>query len=191
MVFWMAWLIVVVGVSVEWSVTFWGASYLQSKLRMDAGLAASLLAIYLFATLAGRLIGSRLARTVAGSRLLSLALGVTLLGSVTFWLAPGDCWTVVGLVVSGLGIANLWPQAIAQAFSISPQQSDRVSAWVSLGAGLASCVVPLWLGTLANQIGLNVAFGIVPCLATTALAINYSVSTRIGSAAPHPKVKTQ
>jgi fucose permease len=170
--FWIAWLVVVLVVSAEWCMTFWGASFLQSKLHLDAGSAATLLALYLLSTIAGRFIGSRLTRVVTGPLLLLLALGVTLLGFSFFWLAPVALLTTGGLLVTGLGVSNLWPQAIACAFATAPQQPDRASAKVSLGAGLAISLAPLLLGTLANTTGLKVAYGIVPCLLITALVMN-------------------
>jgi MFS family permease len=171
MLFWIAWLVVVCVVSIEWCMTFWGASFLQSKLHLDGGSAATLLALYLLSTVAGRIIGSRLTRIVTGPQLLLLALGVTLLGFSFFWFAPVVLLTVGGLLVTGMGVSNLWPQAIAYAFATSPQQSDRVSAKVSLGAGFAISVAPLLLGTLANRTGLNIAYGIVPCFVITALVM--------------------
>lgn len=66
-------------------------------------------------------------------------------------------------------VSNLWPQAITHAFVTAPEQPDRASARVSLGAGLAVCVAPLLLGTLANTTGLQIAYGIEPCLIITAM----------------------
>ena len=170
-VFWANWLAVILLVSVEWSLTFWAASFLQSKLHIDAGSAATLLALYLLSTMSGRLIGSRLTRIFGGPWLLVSAIGVNLLGFSSFWLASNPLLVIAGLLLMGLGAANLWPQSITLAFAAAPQQAEQASASVSLAGGLAICVAPLLLGTLANITSLTIAYSIVPCLLITALIV--------------------
>lgn len=171
-IFWVNWLIVVLVVSSEWCMTFWAASFLQSKLHIDAGSAATLLALYLLTTIAGRFIGSWLMRLATGPLLLFFALGTALSGFLLFWLAAAPLFVVAGLLVTGVGIANLWPQAITRAFAAAPQQSDQASARVSFAAGLAICAAPLLVGTLANMTNLATAYATVPCLLITALAVS-------------------
>jgi fucose permease len=156
-------------VSSEWSMNFWGASFLQSKLHFNSGSAAALLAFYLITEIAGRLIGSRLTQVIGGRILLLAALSTTLLGFAFFWLAPTVLLTAAGLFLTGLSISNLWPQALTLAFETVPGQLDQASARVSLGSGLAITIAPLLLGTLANTTGLQLAYGIEPCLLLAAM----------------------
>ena len=180
-IFWVNWLAVVLLVSVEWCMTYWAASFLQSKLHIDAGSAATLLAFYLLSTIGGRLIGSRLTRVVTGPLLLFIAIGVTLLGFLSFWLATAPLLVIGGLLFAGIGSANLWPQSIAQAFAIAPKQADQASASVSFAAGIAICAAPLLLGTLANITSLSIAYGIVPFLLLLALVVSV-IATSMGNA---------
>ncbi len=164
LLFWLYWVVVVFSVAAEWSLTFWGTDYLHHVIALDTGVAATVMGLYLFGTVLARVLGSRLTRTVPSAMLLVAATGVALAGFLVFWLAPHGPLTIIGLAVTGLGIANLFPLALATGLGIAPESSDTTSARISLGAGLAIFVAPLSLGGLADHVGIRVAYGVVPLL---------------------------
>ncbi len=162
--FWAYWSAMILGVAAEWCVAYWGAAYLHRADGIATGTAATLMGLYLGATVAGRVVGSRLVRAVDSARLWAVADGVALGGVLLFWRAPGGPLAVAGLCVAGLGIANLFPLALATGLSLAPAQPDAASARLSLGAGLAILSAPLAVGALADHVGIGAAYGVVPIL---------------------------
>jgi len=164
LLFWLYWVVVVFGVAAEWSLTFWGTDYLHQVIALNAGVAATVMGVYLFGTVLARVLGSRLTRVLPSAALLVAAIGVALAGFLIFWLTPHGPLTFAGLAVTGLGIANLFPLGLATGLGIAPDSSDTTSARISLGAGLAIFVAPLSLGGLADHVGIRAAYGVVPLL---------------------------
>ena len=100
-----------------------------------------------------------------------LALGVTLICFTVLWLARSAIFNLLCVFVAGLGIANLYPLTLSIAVGMAADQSNQASARASLAVGTALLGVPLFLGWLSDQIGIQTAYGIVIVLALLALAI--------------------
>ncbi|MEO8397960.1 MAG: MFS transporter, partial [Chloroflexota bacterium] len=62
--FWAYWLVVVFAVSLEWCMVFWGADFLQNSVGLEKVTASTLMSVFFVAMVIGRVIGSRLTRTV-------------------------------------------------------------------------------------------------------------------------------
>ncbi|MEX3628914.1 MAG: MFS transporter [Burkholderia sp.] len=56
------WVLVILGISAEWGVGFWGAEYLKDTVAGNASAAATLMSVYFGGTVAGRLASSALLR---------------------------------------------------------------------------------------------------------------------------------
>jgi len=102
---------------------------------------------------------------------IGLVLGVILLGFPIFWLARSAAINVLGLFITGLGIANLYPLTLSMAAGVSAGQSNQASARASLAVGIALLSAPLLLGWLADRLGIEYTYGIVLLFAGLALAI--------------------
>ncbi|MBN1965535.1 MAG: MFS transporter, partial [Anaerolineae bacterium] len=170
-IFWVYWAVLLFSVAAEWSIAFWGADFLASEGGLQKADASSVMSFFFVAMVIGRLLGSRLTRVMDTSRLLLGALAIALGGFALFWLAPLGGLRIVGLFVAGLGIANLFPFVLAIGVSISPEQSDAASARIVLGAGVAILVAPQLLGTMADQIGVWSAYGLVAVVLVIAAGI--------------------
>ena len=160
-VFWFYWGAVALVVAVEWSMTAWSADFLVEvgELRKDD--ASMLMTLYFFAMMLGRLAGSRLTRYLDIERLLVVVLGIGVAGFAVFWLAPIVSIMVAGLFVAGLGIANLFPFLLAITMGTAPDLADEASSRLSVAAGLAILIAPQMLGGMADQTGIQAAFGLV------------------------------
>ncbi|MCA9982221.1 MAG: MFS transporter, partial [Anaerolineales bacterium] len=169
--FWLIWFVLVLGVSAEWCVVLWSADYLETVVGFARAEAALLMALFFSAAVIGRITGSRLTRTRPSETLLLGAIVVSAVGFVLFWQAPFTAVRLVGLFISGLGIANLFPLALSTAVNIVPEQSNIASARAALGGGLAIFFAPLILGGLADQWGLQTAMTAVPLLLAAAFAL--------------------
>ncbi len=162
--FWAYWLVILLGVALEWCVGFWGADFLVTVVGLEKVTAASLMSVFFVAMVIGRLIGSRLTHTIESRQLLVYAMAVVGAGFPLFWLAQVPVLNVLGLFLAGLGIANLFPLTLSVATSIDPEQSNRASARVSMASGIAILLAPQVLASFADQVGLFNAFGVAAAL---------------------------
>lgn len=168
--FWAYWVLTLFCVAIEWCVAVWSADFLHDVGGLSVVNAASVLGVFFVAEVIGRVIGSRLTHSRSSISLLLLALVVTLAGFPLLWLAPAAPLRIMGLLVTGLGVANLFPLTLAAATGISPRNADRASSRVALAAGIAIFTAPLLLGRLADTIGIQRAYGIIALLVVLGLA---------------------
>jgi fucose permease len=162
--YWLYWSILVLVVSVEFCIIFWGATFLETERGFSRADAAFYLSLFLGAMALGRLGGSQLARQVRSEWLVLGSVGVCGLGFLLHWGVTLPLFTIGGLFLAGLGMANLYPQTLALAIGAAPAQTNEASARASLASGGAILSLPLLLGGLADQIGLYYAYGMVAVL---------------------------
>jgi len=163
-IFWIYWAVIFFSVAVEWCIGFWGADFLENGVGLERVATSTLMAVFLGAMTVGRLIGSRLTRRVEAKRLLTYAGGIVMLGFPLFWLAQVPILNIIGLFISGLGIANLYPLTVSITTSVDPERSNTASARSSMGAGLAVLIMPQILGAIADRVGISGAFGVAAIL---------------------------
>lgn len=171
LLFWGYWLVVVLSVSVEWCLIFWGADFLENQAGLARVDAATAMSVFFGAMIVGRFWGSRLTRTTPGANLLTLALSTALVGFPLFWLARSPVLNIVGLFITGLGVANLFPLTLSVAVGVAARQIDQASARLSMGGGTAILLAPLVLGWFADQVGIYLAYGLVVVLLVAALSL--------------------
>jgi fucose permease len=169
--YWMFWSLIALETGAEWSVVYWGASFLATDSPLSKANAATAMAAFFLAMLIGRAVGSRLTRALPALLVLAVSLGIALVGFPLFWLVPLPLSRVVGLFIVGFGLANVYPLGVALATGAAPGQADRASARLSVAAGLSALIAPFILGALADHIGIGQAFGIaIPLLLLALLA---------------------
>jgi fucose permease len=171
--------------AVEWSVAYWGTSFLEGEAGLQASDAATLMGAYFVALLFGRIVGSRLARKVRPGALLVGAVTLSAAGFLPFWLAPlvlpaATLASVAGLFVAGLGIGNLYPLGASLATGAASRVVDLATSRIALTVGCATLVIPPALGIVADRFGIGNAYAIVAALllAAAALAVTVDRSTR-------------
>jgi fucose permease len=171
--FWVYWVVLLLVVSAEWCVIFWGADFLENAVGLTKVLAATLLTLFWLAYVVGRAAGSRLARRLPAARLLLASLVVGLVTFPLLWLGAPALLNVAGLFLVGLAFANLFPLTLSVAVGTAPGQANAASARVSLGAGLAILTVPLILGGFADRVGIFDAYGLVAILLVVAILVTW------------------
>lgn len=170
-IFWAYWALTLFCVAIEWCVVVWSADFLHDVGGLSVVNAASVLGVFFVAEVVGRVIGSRLTHSRSSMSLLLVALLVTLAGFPLLWLAPAVPLRVVGLLITGLGVANLFPLTLAAATGVAPRKADSASSRIALGAGIAIFAAPLLLGRLADTMGIQRAYSIIAVLVVLALAM--------------------
>ena len=169
--FWLYWMVLLFVVAIEMVIAVWATDFLTNVVGLERTNAALAFGAFPSAMLIGRFFGSRLTQHWSSQILLLIALGVTLIGFPIFWLARLSPLNILGLFITGLGIANLYPLTLSIAVGMAAEQSNLASARASLAVGTALLSAPLFLGWLSDQFGIQSAYGIVIVLVVIALAI--------------------
>ncbi|HEX2738951.1 MAG TPA: MFS transporter [Rubrobacter sp.] len=169
--YWAFWTLVALGVASEWCVAYWGADFLADGTGLSRPAAATSLTAFFVAMLTGRIVSSRLTRTLPPTVLLIATLCAALVGFPLFWLSPGITLTLVGLFITGLGIGSVYPLGVSAAIATAPDNADAAAARLAVGGGGAILVAPFVLGALADRIGIAGAFGIVVPMLLAAVSL--------------------
>ena len=167
-VFWIATAMLFCTTAAEWCITAWGASFVEDAADVSVDTAVALMAGFYTGFVAGRVLGSRLTRAHAPHRLLALALAVTAAGFAILWPAASPLQAVLGLLVVGIGLGNLFPLGLAVTVDLDPDRAQLASSRATLAASLAVLLAPLTVGTLADATSLTAALAVVPVALTIA-----------------------
>ncbi|BDP41044.1 hypothetical protein DAETH_10130 [Deinococcus aetherius] len=162
--YWRLWAVLLLVVAVEFGVAFWAADFLSGVAGLTRAGAATAVSAFLLAMLLGRLAGGALLSRLPARRVVALSLIVALLGFPVYWLVPVAAVRILGLFVTGLGVANLYPALLSLAVGTAPGREDVASARAALASGLAILLAPFLLGALADASSLFLAQAVVPAL---------------------------
>ncbi len=159
--YWLCWFAIVLAVSVEFCMISWSADYLENSLGMLKADAAQAVSLFLGAMILGRLVGSRLVQRFSIYKLLAVSIFIAVAGFLLFWTAVTIPFGLVGLFVTGLGVASLYPMILSLAIGTAPDNSVQASTRATLASGTAILTLPLVLGRLADAVGIREAYGVV------------------------------
>ena len=162
--YWVYWVAIVLAVSVEFCMIFWSADYLENSLGMLKVDAAQAVSLFLVAMIIGRLIGSRLVHHFSTYKVISVSVLVAAAGFLMFWITKNVLPGLVGLFVTGLGVASLYPLILSLAIGTANNSTVQASARATLASGTAILALPLVLGRLADMVGIRQAYGVVAML---------------------------
>lgn len=169
----MWWSVVLVAVfsAIELTTFLWAADLLRERGGASPALGAGLVAVIALGLVIGRLIGSKLAQTRSIDSLLSFAGIITLVGFAIAWLSPVPLVMTLGFFVVGIGLSLNRPLGFARAVQTSGGWATQATSLVSIAGGVAFAIIPLALGSLAEIVGIHIAFLLLPALLITALVI--------------------
>ncbi len=162
--FWLAWLVMVACVAVEFCTTFWAPDQLRGHAGLGADTASAAISGLLVGMTIGRVLAVPLTARFSVSQLLSAAIGVSLVGWFVLWTATSLVVGVLGLALMGLGLALQFPLSLVRTMDASGGRPDVANALASVGTGLASGLAPFALGALADRVGVHSGFLLVPGL---------------------------
>ncbi|GAA3932192.1 hypothetical protein GCM10023085_11890 [Actinomadura viridis] len=143
------WVDLVLAVSVEFCVLFWAADFLHTIKGLERETATTASAAFVLGMAAGRATTGRAVR-LGQDRLLTGATAVAALGFAVFWTVPAPALAVGGLLLTGLGVALLYPLILAQALAAWPGRPAHAAARCALASGVAIGTGPPLLGALAD-----------------------------------------
>ena len=157
----------------EGALTDWGALYLRDDLGATPVLAAAGYAGFSLAMACGRLVGSRLVVALGEEKIL---VGGALLAAIGMLIAA---WSgsvtaaLAGFVLVGLGLANVFPLAIARAGALGGAGGVALASTVGYSGLLGG---PPLLGFLAESTGLPIALSTVSVSAVVAAVLVRSLT---------------
>ncbi|MGH2819853.1 MAG: MFS transporter, partial [Actinomycetota bacterium] len=155
----------------EWSIGFWGPEFLTAALGFSPSAAATSMGLFFGAMLTGRVLASRLARRVDDRTLLVATLCLASLGFLLLWLSGAPVPGLAGLLLTGLGLAGVYPVGLSVGVGTVPLATDTAAARLGIAAATAIFVLPLIVGRLADAIGIIDAFGLVAPLLVAAVVL--------------------
>jgi fucose permease len=158
-------------VALEFTLSFWLASYLEDEVDLRRNAAVSAVSGLYLANLVGRLAASRLARRVTADRLLALALAVASVGIPGLLVAGGGVLAGIGIALTGMGIGAMFPLTSAMHVEASPRGADGALGQVLAVAAIGQVVGPLVAGAAAQVAGLRVGLLVLPA-ATLVAAVS-------------------
>jgi fucose permease len=147
-----------------------GASFVEDAADVSTDTAVALMAGYFGGVVAGRSLGSRLARRHDPARLLALALAVAAAGFAVLWPSTGPAQALVGLTLLGIGLGNLFPMGLSVTVTLAPGQAVLASGRAVAMTSFAVLLAPLTVGTLADATSLKAALGVLPVILALAAA---------------------
>ncbi|MCK1817693.1 MFS transporter [Streptomyces sp. XM4011] len=172
------WLVVVLGVVAactaygEGALADWSALHLRETLLASEGLAAAGYSVFALAMTVGRLSGTWLLLRLGQTRAMVAGGTVAAAGMLLASLAPSVGLALVGFVVTGLGLANLFPVAIGQAGALAGPRGVAAASTVGYGGMLLG---PVAIGFLAEWFSLAAALTSVAALSAVAAVIAYAL----------------
>ncbi|GAA1370116.1 MFS transporter [Streptomyces beijiangensis] len=154
----------------EGALADWGALHLEQDLHTHPGVAAAGYSAFALAMTAGRLTGTALLERLGQTRTL-VAGGLTAAaGMLLGALAPTAWLALVGFAVTGLGLANIFPVAVARAGALAGPNGVATASTLGYGGMLLG---PPAIGFLADAFSLPLALTTVALLAATAALIGF------------------
>jgi MFS family permease len=161
---WLFAVLTAVSSAIEFCLVYFGPQVLLGT-GLSAAAASTALSSNFLGILIGRLLGARLTgRSGRSVALLYASLALTMASFVLFWLTDRPALAIAGLFLCGVGIANLYPLALALTLDAARGQEDRANARSQLILGVIAAVSPYLLGSLADRHGLAAAFALEPVL---------------------------
>ncbi|WP_374223184.1 MFS transporter [Streptomyces sp. FH025] len=159
----------------EGAIADWTTLHLTDDVHASAGTAAAGYAAYAFAMTSGRVGGTWLSIRLGQNRLMLLGGLAAAVGMLIAALAPAVPLAIGGFVLVGLGLANLFPLAIARAGATGGPQGVALASTLGYGGML---IGPVVIGFLADAAGLPLALTTVALAATTAALLPLAVGRR-------------
>ncbi|HQY29882.1 MAG TPA: hypothetical protein PK691_01275, partial [Thermomicrobiales bacterium] len=103
--------------------------------------------------------------------LLIVSFGTALTGFLLLAAGPIVGIKLVGLAVSGLGIAFAFPMIATLAATSFPSATDWIIGRIYTFGGLAIAVAPFVIGSLGDAVGIGISFWVIGLLAALGLGL--------------------
>lgn len=162
--YWIWWLALMLGIAVEYCIIYWGADYVEKVLGFSKNTATQSVSLFMAGMIIGRFFGSRLLERVPPMKLISGSISLSVFGFALFWSGISPLLGLIGLLLLGLGGANLYPVLVSMAIASAGELKAEAGARATLATGTAILFLPLVLGIVSDKIGIRLAYSTVGLL---------------------------
>ena len=157
-------------VALEFSLSFWLASYLNTSVGIGRGAAVLMVSGLYAGNLTGRLVASGLARRASSERLLGASLILALVGLPILLTARDAVVAAVGIALTGIAIGAMFPLTSSIHVGVSSRNADGAIGQVLGIAAIGQILGPLAVAAIAQAAGLRVGLLILPGLVLLAVS---------------------
>lgn len=154
----------------EGALADWSALHLEQDLHASPGVAAAGFSCFALAMAIGRLSGTRMLERLGQTRTMVSGGAIATAGMLLGALAPSLWAALLGFVVTGLGLANLFPIAVERAGALAGPDGVAIASTLGYGGMLLG---PPAIGFMADWFSLPAALTSVAALAATAAVIGF------------------
>ncbi|MFI7011913.1 MFS transporter [Streptomyces sp. NPDC050145] len=155
----------------EGALADWSALHMERDLGAHPGVAAAGYACFAFAMTIGRLSGTALLERLGRTRTLVAGGATGAAGMLLGALAPSVWLTLAGFVITGIGLANLFPVAVERAGALAGPTGVAAASTLGYGGMLLG---PPAIGFMADWFSLPTALTSVALLAAVAATIGFA-----------------
>ena len=120
-----------------------------------------------------RLFADRLRARLGDYELMMASLVVAILGLVVLATTPDFTISVLAFAAAGIGLASIFPCLFSITAKLVPDSRASALAFVSAVGGPPRILLPIGLGMLAQNHGLNAIYGAAALVAAAALGFTY------------------
>lgn len=160
--YWRMWIVVFLGVTVEWSISFWCMTYLLGLPGNSMALATAGTVLLGFSAVSGRFISSRINHKFSDRNLMLMVMALVLIGFPLYWLRATTILTFLGLALCGLGSSVFYPLGLSMSFHHAPGNAAKASSLMPVASGGAIGLAPFLLGSIADRFNMQIALWYVP-----------------------------
>ncbi len=168
--YWAYWSALSAIVAAEFAVLVWASTFLESERGLSREAAVLAAAIFPTGMILGRCTGVLLLRHFVEAQVVLPSIGLAGFGFCLFWGIPFPIAAFIGLFLTGVGIANLYPAVLTLAMDAAGSATSAAAARTPLSAGIAIIGAPLVMGTLADIVGMRAAYVVLPGFLALAVA---------------------
>lgn len=169
--FWWAWGLLVAAVGSEFILVLWSGPLLADRAGLGEAATAASLATFTGGLTVGRAFISRLAARFDPEILLRWTFGVPLVAFWGLWLSTNSLVMFASLFTCGLAMSAHWPLGVTRLVRAGRANPDAAAAKTGFSSGGSTAVLPLMLGAAAQQVGIHLAFLLLPVVLAAGLAL--------------------
>ncbi len=142
----------------------WLPYYLEVGRGASSDLASYALSMYWIGIIAGRFISSRVVVRIGARRILCIGTLLAAAATAGGILVPSPAWAVVLVAAAGMTSGATIPLAYSVGYTLLPQRTGSVTAWMSIIMLAGRLLGPWFIGTVADHVTLLVAM-LIPAAA--------------------------
>ncbi len=180
------WVVLVLGIGVEFTALLWGSTVIQRLGGSSASVGALGVGLFGVGMLVGRAIGPRVVRGRDHAAVLRVLFVGVAVAALVLRFAPGAPARVAAMAGIGLGLSLVYPFGFLRLYTPAISDSE-VSTLGGFAAGTAIALAPPLLGVVADGFGIDLAILLAPAMALVALALLANEPQPAAPGAPPPE----